>query len=86
MKNATSALAAILLSACVAGCDRHSASKEVEGKETVSENTQDSFTTLEDRFSYAYGADLAEKFKAEGIELNVAVMAEAMEREERYGF
>jgi len=37
------------------------------------------FKNLMDRFSYAYGADLAEKFKLEGIELNVDLMAEAMQ-------
>lgn len=40
---------------------------------------QDEFKNLLDRFSYAYGADLAEKFKLEGIVLNVDLMAEAMQ-------
>lgn len=36
------------------------------------------FKDLTDRFSYAYGADLADKFKLEGIELNVDLLADAM--------
>ncbi|WP_198683619.1 FKBP-type peptidyl-prolyl cis-trans isomerase [Peristeroidobacter agariperforans] len=40
---------------------------------------QPEFKTLEDRYSYAYGAHLAEQFRAEGIEMNVALMAAAMQ-------
>src|SRR5690554_3715902 len=40
---------------------------------------QESFQDLNDRFSYAYGYDLAEKFKAEGLELNVELMADGMQ-------
>ncbi len=47
--------------------------------ETVADEMQPDFKTLDDRFSYAYGADLAEKFKEEGIELNVALLATAMQ-------
>lgn len=39
----------------------------------------DDFKDLMDRFSYAYGADLAEKFKLEGVVLNVDRLAEAMQ-------
>jgi FKBP-type peptidyl-prolyl cis-trans isomerase len=42
------------------------------------EQQQEDFKTLEDRFSYAYGADLAEKFKAEGIALNVDLLVDGM--------
>lgn len=49
------------------------AKKEIEGDEG-----QHGFKTLDDRFSYAYGADLAEKFKAEGVELNPDLVAMAM--------
>lgn len=37
------------------------------------------FETLNDRYSYAYGADLAKKFQEEGVELNVDIMASAMQ-------
>ncbi|MGI1680255.1 MAG: FKBP-type peptidyl-prolyl cis-trans isomerase [Cellvibrionaceae bacterium] len=46
--------------------------------EIMADDTEHDFQTLDDRFSYAYGADLAEKFKAEGIELNVDILATAM--------
>lgn len=47
--------------------------------ETATDKKQLDFKTLIDRFSYAYGADLAEKFKEENIELNVSILAAAME-------
>ncbi|BFM05806.1 FKBP-type peptidyl-prolyl cis-trans isomerase [Halioxenophilus aromaticivorans] len=37
------------------------------------------FKSLEERFSYAYGVDLANKFKAEGITLDVVLLASAMQ-------
>ena len=40
---------------------------------------QEVFEDLEDRFSYAYGYDLAKKFKAQGIILNVELLADAMQ-------
>jgi FKBP-type peptidyl-prolyl cis-trans isomerase len=80
MKKAASAVAMLALTAaCVGACGRQSPSTNAVEKEAVSEESQQQFKTLEDRFSYAYGADLAQKFKAEGIELNVALMAEAMQ-------
>ena len=54
-------------------------------QEMIDEEIQDidgysnEFEDLDDRFSYAYGIDLAHKFEAEGIELNVALLAEAMD-------
>ncbi len=51
----------------------------VTQKATETEQSTDDFKTLMDRFSYAYGADLAEKFKDEGITLNVDLLAEAMQ-------
>ncbi len=68
----------VLTAACMGGCGRQSPSTDAAEKAAVSENDQKQFKTLEDRFSYAYGADLAEKFKEEGIEINVALLAEAM--------
>lgn len=47
--------------------------------ETDATYDQESFEDLSDRFSYAYGYDLAEKFKAEGLELNVELMADGMQ-------
>jgi FKBP-type peptidyl-prolyl cis-trans isomerase len=77
MKTHSSAAAIwVLTAACVGGCGRHPQSEEIE---VVAAESQQDFRTLEDRFSYAYGADLAEKFRAEGIELNVALMAAAMQ-------
>jgi FKBP-type peptidyl-prolyl cis-trans isomerase len=79
MKKATSAVAMLVLTAaCMGACGRQSPSKDVAEKEAVPEENQKQFKTLEDRFSYAYGADLAEKFKEEGIEINVALLTEAM--------
>lgn len=68
----------VLTAACMGGCGRQSPSTDAADKAAVSEDSEQTFKTLEDRFSYAYGADLAQKFKAEGIELNVDLMAEAM--------
>lgn len=45
---------------------------------TSRESEQDDFENLEDRFSYAYGIDLAEQFKREGIELNIDLLTSAM--------
>lgn len=45
----------------------------------VSEQKTNDYETLDERFSYAYGVDLAEKFKEGGIELNVPLMAAGMQ-------
>src|SRR5215831_10468986 len=75
MKKYTHAtVVSVLAVACMSACNRPPQSKD--GAEIES---QREFKTLEDRYSYAYGANLAEQFKAEGIELNVALMAEAMQ-------
>jgi FKBP-type peptidyl-prolyl cis-trans isomerase len=85
MKTSTSVVAILALTAvCMGGCsdDPHLTgpqSKDAVEAEAAAEKIQQEFNSLEDRFSYAYGADLAQKFKAEGIELNVALMAEAMQ-------
>jgi FKBP-type peptidyl-prolyl cis-trans isomerase len=61
-------------------CDQQPPSTDSAKKEAVAdeEQLQKDFKTLEDRFSYAYGADLAEKFKAEGIALNVDLLVDGM--------
>lgn len=53
--------------------------KDSPDKKIMADEKQHEFKTLDDRFSYAYGIDLAEGFKAEGIKLNVAILAEAMQ-------
>src|SRR5690242_12753052 len=77
MKRTISAVAVAMLTTTYLGaCSPQSPSKEAAA---APEDSQQELKTLEDRFSYAYGLDLASKFKAEGIELNVAQMAAAME-------
>jgi FKBP-type peptidyl-prolyl cis-trans isomerase len=80
MKKATSAVVILVLTAvCMGGCSQQPQSKDTAEVQTAAEENQKDFKTLEDRFSYAYGADLGEKFKAEGIELNVALVAAGMQ-------
>jgi FKBP-type peptidyl-prolyl cis-trans isomerase len=78
VKKNTRAVAMLVLAAtCMSACDRQPPSKDLAKQEVAGEEQQD-FKTLEDRFSYAYGADLAEKFKAEGLELNVDLLVDGM--------
>ena len=80
MNKTTSTVAVLALTAvCMGACGRQTPSPDTAEQEAVSAEDQKQFKTLEDRFSYAYGADLAKKFKAEGIELNVSMMGEAMQ-------
>jgi FKBP-type peptidyl-prolyl cis-trans isomerase len=80
MKNNASAVAVLALTAtCMGACNRQPQPKDVAEKEAVAEEGQQEFKTLEDRYSYAYGVDLAETFKAEGVKVNVALMAAAMQ-------
>ncbi len=80
MKRAKSTVALLVLTAaCLGACGRQDPPTAAADKNAAPEQDQEQFKTLEDRFSYAYGADLAQKFKAEGIELNVALMGEAMQ-------
>ena len=69
-------VALILTAACMSACDGQPSANGAT--KSVEEGQQD-FKTLEDRFSYAFGADWAGKLKAEGIELNIPVMAAAMQ-------
>lgn len=79
MKKTTGAVAVLAMTvACITGCSQQSPSGDAQAN-TASANSSQEFETLEDRFSYAYGADLAEKFKADGMKLNVALMADAMQ-------
>lgn len=80
MKNITVALTIIVMSTVLMGTYSSPAqSNEPVQNKTAPEDQLKNLKTLNDRFSYAYGADLAEKFKLEGIELNVEVMASAMQ-------
>ena len=80
MKKTTSVVTSlVLIAACLGACSKQPQPNEVAKTEAVAKDSQEEFKSLEDRFSYAYGADLAQKFKAEGIELNVALMAAAMQ-------
>src|SRR5690606_13658437 len=73
------ALSMLLAGAMVLGSySSPSLSEDAVDEEALAGDHPD-FKNLMDRFSYAYGADLAEKFKLEGIELNVDLMAEAMQ-------
>lgn len=67
MKKNIRIAAAVLIAACMCACSRQQPPE-----------SQPEFKTLEDRYSYAYGANLAEQLKAEGIEMNVALMGDAM--------
>ena len=80
MKKYTSAVAILVMSAVfTVSYSEQSHSKDSAEKENVTDEKQHDFKTLDDRFSYAYGVELAEKFKTEGIELNVAILATAMQ-------
>lgn len=70
MKKSTCAAVCVAIAASVSACNRQPQSEEL---------AQQDFKTLEDRYSYAYGANLAEQFKAEGVAINSALMAEAMQ-------
>ncbi len=52
--------------------------EEPAQQDAATDYNQSDFKTLEDRFSYAYGADLAAKFQEQEIELNIDLLAEAM--------
>lgn len=80
MKRYTGAIAILVLTAtCMGACKDKPQSEDVTETEAAVDEKQHDFKNLEDRFSYAYGADLAEKFKAEGIELNVALLVDGMQ-------
>ncbi|MCW8194533.1 FKBP-type peptidyl-prolyl cis-trans isomerase [Proteobacteria bacterium 005FR1] len=78
MKIYTSSVATLVISALfVLAFSQHSVSQDSEDRKTANEK-QRQFKDLDDRFSYAYGADMARRFKAEGVELNVDLLADAM--------
>lgn len=79
MKIKPGAYAALVIAAFSTGLYSPMILAEVSTEEQAAfEEKQEDFKDLDDRFSYAYGYDLAEKFRAEGLELNVELMAEAM--------
>jgi FKBP-type peptidyl-prolyl cis-trans isomerase len=79
MKKITSAALLALIAACMGACSGPPQPEDVVETGAVAQESQPDFKTLEDRYSYAYGANLAEQFRAEGIEMNVALMAAAMQ-------
>jgi FKBP-type peptidyl-prolyl cis-trans isomerase len=60
-------------------CHRQAQTKGAATTKAAAKDSQPEFKTLEDRYSYAYGASLAQTFKAEGVKFNVALMATAMQ-------
>lgn len=80
MNNYPLAFTILMISTVLMGTHSH-LSQATEPTETAMESSEKlkHLKTLNDRFSYAYGADLAEKFKVEGLELNVEVMSSAMQ-------
>lgn len=80
MKVNAGVFAVLLMSAVITGSYSGQALSQDSVKEDpVAGEKQDAFEDLDDRFSYAYGYDLAEKFRAEGLKLNASLMAEAMQ-------
>jgi FKBP-type peptidyl-prolyl cis-trans isomerase len=82
VKKTTSAAAILVLAATCMACDQRPRSQDsaaTAAAAAAGDEKTDDFKTLEDRFSYAYGVDLAEKFKAEGIDLNVALLMDGMQ-------
>lgn len=88
MKKTTSLVAVLMLTAACAH-NPQPQSKDVVTKDSapndaaktgkVADESQREFKTMEDRFSYAFGLDWAEKLKTEGVQLNVALLAAAMQ-------
>lgn len=79
MKKPLAAMALLMAGAVVMGSHSGPAHAEkATTQEAPAGNEQAVFEDLDDRYSYAYGADLAKKFQAEGIVLNVELLAEAM--------
>jgi len=60
-------------------CHRQAQSKGAATTKAAAKDSQQELKTLEDRYSYAYGADLGERFRVQGAKVNVAIMAEAMQ-------
>jgi cytochrome c len=80
MKRNISAVALLVLAAVFMGaCHRQAQPKGAAATKAAAKGSQPEFKTLEDRYSYAYGASLAQTFKAEGVKFNVALMAAAMQ-------
>ena len=80
MKKTISAVAIWAMSTILLGVySEPSQSQNAAEKESAADAIPHEFKSLDERFSYAYGADLAKKFKAEGVELNPAIVATAMQ-------
>ncbi|MFL1405335.1 FKBP-type peptidyl-prolyl cis-trans isomerase [Marinobacter sp. M1N3S26] len=79
MRKYTVAAVALLIGTVSMGAySEQSQPGESEQKTTVANEEQPFFDDLDDRYSYAYGAELAKNFKAEGVALDVDMLATAM--------
>lgn len=79
MKRVTSTLVFVASCTLFAGTAWSDSSQSAGASEdTKPESGEEYFKDLEERFSYAYGIDLAEQFKREGIDLNIDLLTMAM--------
>ncbi|WP_328186577.1 FKBP-type peptidyl-prolyl cis-trans isomerase [Marinobacter sp. OP 3.4] len=77
MKQTIGAVTVLVMSVAFVGTYSESSQSRESEKKSVDQE-QEIFEDLDDRYSYAYGAELAQQFKAEGIELNVELLATGM--------
>lgn len=79
MKRAMGAISLLLVSTAFVGMySQPTVAEDMDVTETSVSDDESYFKDLDDRYSYAYGAELAKKFKAEGIELDVEMLAAGM--------
>lgn len=80
MKRYTSAVMSFVMSALFMGAyaQEHQSDGATE-REALADHEKPHFEDLDDRYSYAYGVNLARGFKKEGIDINVSLLAEAMQ-------
>jgi len=78
MKKFTNIFAVLVMSTVIA-VSYSETSQAKNSVEKTNDKIQLEFETQNDRFSYAYGVDLAEKFQSGGFDLNVAIFATAMQ-------
>ena len=79
MKKTTYAVGILLMSTLsMSACSDSSETQNSSENQTVAEEEQDIFENLADRYSYAYGVDLANRFQGEEIDLDVDLFAKGM--------